>query len=84
MQNFLDPIFAQSHTILGKHEISHQTEWILTGVSTILIIVISVWAWKKYNNYQSNSYQKKLALQKCLENKWYVDELYDRVIVKPL
>ena len=83
LADFLDPIFAQSHKILGEHEISHQTEWILTGVSTILIIVISVWAFKKYNNYQATVTEES-GFAKVLENKWYVDELYDRVIVKPL
>ncbi len=83
LSDFLDPIFAQSHKILGRHEISHQTEWILTGVSSILIILISIWAWKKYNNYQATVTQES-GFGKVLGNKWYVDELYDRVIVKPL
>jgi NADH-quinone oxidoreductase subunit L len=83
LSDFLDPIFAQSHKILGGHEISHQTEWILTGVSSILIILISIWAWKKYNNYQATVTQES-GFGKVLGNKWYVDELYDRVIVKPL
>ncbi len=26
----------------------------------------------------------KQVLQNCLSNKWYVDELYDAIIVKPL
>ena len=81
--NFLDPIFASSNAILVKHEIPHQTEWILTGVSTILILIVSLWAWKKYKSYQLQT-AEETGFAKVLQNKWYVDELYDAIIVKPL
>lgn len=80
---FLDPIFAQSNALLAKHEVAHQTELLLTAVSTILIVVVSIWAWIKYKNYQTEK-REDTGLGKVLANKWYVDELYDSVIVKPL
>ncbi|MDQ6758184.1 MAG: NADH-quinone oxidoreductase subunit L [Bacteroidota bacterium] len=83
LSEFLNPIFAQSNSILAKHEISHQTEWILTIISIILIITISVVAWKKYKTYQTET-TEETGFAKVLQNKWYVDELYDAIIVKPL
>jgi len=83
LAKFLDPIFAKSNAILAKNEIPHQTEWLLTGVSTILILIISIWAWKKYKNYQIET-SEETGFGKVLQNKWYVDELYDAIIVKPL
>jgi NADH-quinone oxidoreductase subunit L len=80
---FLDPVFSQSNAILAKHEVTHQTEWILTGVSTILILIVSAWAWKKYKNYQTAT-AEETGFGKVLQNKWYVDELHDAIIVKPL
>ena len=80
---FLDPIFANSNAILVKHEIPHQTEWILTGVSTILILIVSVWVWNKYKKDQPET-AEETGFAKVLQNKWYVDELYDAIIVKPL
>ncbi len=80
---FLNPIFAQSKGILTKHQIEHQTELILTGVSTILILITSIWAWNKYKNYQTQT-AHETGVGKVLANKWYVDELYDSIIVKPL
>ena len=80
---FLDPIFANSNAILVKHEIPHQTEWLLTGVSTILILIVSVWAWNKFKKYQLETAEES-GFAKVLQNKWYVDELYDAIIVKPL
>ncbi|MBA2248569.1 MAG: NADH-quinone oxidoreductase subunit L [Chitinophagaceae bacterium] len=80
---FLSPVFAQSNAILATHEITHQTEWMLTGISTILIVLISVWAWNKNKNYQGET-TAETGLDRVLEHKWYVDELYDAIIVKPL
>lgn len=80
---FLDPIFTNSNAILAKHEVSHQTEWLLAGLSTVLILIVSGWAWKKYKNYQAET-GGEAGFAKVLENKWYVDELYDVIIVKPL
>jgi NADH-quinone oxidoreductase subunit L len=80
---FLNPIFAQSNKILASHEIPHQTEWILTGVSTILILIVSIWTWKKFKNYQTET-AEETGFSKVLQNKWYVDELYDAIIVRPL
>ena len=83
LQEFLNPIFAQSNVILSKHEIPHETEYLLTGVSTILILITSIWAWNKFKKYQTET-REEAGLAKVLANKWYVDELYDSIIVKPL
>jgi NADH-quinone oxidoreductase subunit L len=80
---FLNPVFAQSNAILAKHEISHQTEWILTGVSIVLILIASIWALRKYKYYQTETREEN-GFVKVLQNKWYVDELYDAIIVRPL
>ena len=83
LTEFLNPIFIKSNAILAHHEIPHQTEWILTGVSTILIIMVSVWAWNKYKNYQLDN-SEETGLAKVLKDKYYVDEFYDAIIVRPL
>jgi len=81
--HFLDPVFAQSNTILAKHEIARNTELMLTALSTVLIILVSIWAWNKYKKYKYVT-DEETGLAKVLENKWYVDEVYDAVIVVPL
>jgi NADH-quinone oxidoreductase subunit L len=83
LAEFLDPVFSNSNAILAKHTIPHQTEWLLTGVSIILILIVSFWAWKKYKNYQTET-TEETGFAKVLQNKWYVDELYDAIIVRPL
>lgn len=81
LKDFLAPVFAKSYEILEAHEVSHSTEWILTGVSTALIIITVVFAWNKYSKGPD---AEAKGLGKALENKWYVDELYEKIIVKPL
>ncbi len=83
LQEFLDPIFSRSNAILARHEIAHQTEIILTIVSTILILVVSFWALSKFRKYQTKI-TEETGLGKVVANKWYVDELYDALIVNPL
>jgi NADH-quinone oxidoreductase subunit L len=80
LANFLSPVFVQSHKI---HAVPEQTEIILLGVSVILIIAVCIWAWKKYKNY-SPELKEQSGLAKAIQNKFYIDELYDSIIVKPL
>lgn len=77
ISEFLAPVI-QSH---GEHVVSHTTEYLLMGLSTGLIIVIIIVAWLRYKNYQP---KETVGFGKILENKWYVDELYDKIIVRPV
>ncbi|MBL7743988.1 MAG: NADH-quinone oxidoreductase subunit L [Chitinophagaceae bacterium] len=70
--------------VIKPHEgtpVSHSTEYALMGLSTVLVVVMIIAAWFKFKNYQRT---EATGLGKVLENKWYVDELYDRAIVNPL
>ncbi|HEY0271893.1 MAG TPA: proton-conducting transporter membrane subunit, partial [Chitinophaga sp.] len=80
---YLAPIFAPSAPFAAVHELEHATEWLLMGLSSVLVIVMIFWARAKYRNYQPSG-AENTGLLKVLENKWYVDELYDAVIVRPL
>ena len=81
LKEFLNPVFADSYKILPVHEVSHSTEWVLVAISSILVIAVVAYAW----NYFSKKPDLKEAagFGKILENKWYVDELYDTIFVKP-
>jgi NADH-quinone oxidoreductase subunit L len=74
---FLSPVISPHE----GHVISHETEYLLMGLSTGLVLLVIIFAWFRFKRYQARSTQ---GLGKLLENKWYVDELYDTVIVKPL
>ena len=74
---FLSPVIARQE----GHEVSHATEYMLMGLSTGLVILTIVFAWFRFKNYQP---KEEKGLGKVLENKWYVDELYDKVIANPI
>ena len=77
LTEFLSPVIA-------KHEgepVSHSTEYMLMGFSTGLILLTILFAWFRFKNYQPT---EEKGFGKVLENKWYVDELYDKIIVNPL
>ena len=74
---FLSPVIAQH----GEHTVSHSTEYMLMGLSTALVVVMIIAAWFVFRNYQRS---EATGFGKVLENKWYVDELYEAAFVKPL
>jgi NADH-quinone oxidoreductase subunit L len=77
LSEFLSPVITKHE----GHQVSHTTEYALMGLSTGLVILTIVFAWFKFKNYQPKEEQ---GFGKVLENKWYVDELYDKVIANPL
>ncbi|UYQ93451.1 NADH-quinone oxidoreductase subunit L [Chitinophaga horti] len=82
LQGYLHPIFEGAHVTEHGH-LSHSMEWILMGISSGLVIVTILFARSKFINYKDSGVANT-GISKILENKWYVDELYDAVIVKPL
>ncbi len=83
LEAFLEPIFAQSNSIAAKHEMSHATEYMLMGVSVVGALIALLYAWNKFNKYQKTD-SEETGIGKVLANKWYIDELYDSVILKPI
>jgi NADH-quinone oxidoreductase subunit L len=80
---FLAPVFAKSEKLMIHHEVSHQTEYMLTGISTVLIIIVCLWSWSKFKKAEDVNPEER-GFSKVLRDKWYVDEIYDAIIVKPL
>lgn len=76
LSEFLSPV-VQSKEI----HVDHSTEWILVGLTTAIAALAILFAYSRYRNYRE---EQASALGKVLENKWYVDELYDTAIVRPL
>jgi NADH-quinone oxidoreductase subunit L len=74
---FLTPVIPPH----AGHSISHATEYQLMGISTVLVVAMIIVAWFIFRKYQA---KEASGLGKILENKWYVDETYNAVIVTPL
>jgi NADH-quinone oxidoreductase subunit L len=74
---FLSPVIPV-HT---GEAVSHSTELSLMALSTVLVLIMIGFAWSQYRNYKE---KEATGFAKVLENKWYVDELYNAIIVKPI
>ncbi|MBO9660446.1 MAG: NADH-quinone oxidoreductase subunit L, partial [Chitinophagaceae bacterium] len=83
LNDFLSPVIiksADAKPALGH--LSHSEEWMLTGISTALIVIVVVFAWTKFS--KKPELEEPTGFGKILANKWYVDEFYDAAIVRPL
>lgn len=83
LQQYLAPIFADSTARQHAHAIDHTTEYALMGGTVLAILVMIVWAVGKFKKYEKTD-ASATGLAGVLENKWYVDELYDTIISKPV
>ncbi|HEY5967229.1 MAG TPA: NADH-quinone oxidoreductase subunit L [Chitinophagaceae bacterium] len=73
---FLSSVIATNH-----HPVSRSTEFFLMGLSGGLVVATIIFTWFRFKNYQP---KEEKGFGKVLENKWYVDELYDKIIANPL
>jgi NADH-quinone oxidoreductase subunit L len=83
LEHYLSPIFAASTALAEPHHLSHSQEYIMMGVVTALVIGIILFAVNTYKKGIDSNNQAG-GFGKLLENKWFVDELYDAIIVNPL
>jgi NADH-quinone oxidoreductase subunit L len=74
--NFLAPLLGSA-----THEVSHATEWLLLSLSVGGVLITIGFAWFLYRNYAA---RETKGLLQFFENNWYVDEIYDRIVVKPI
>ncbi len=76
LTHYLKDVIATGH----KTTLTHNQEYMLMGGAVLLIIAAIIFAKVKFNNWQPKDAE---GLGKTLENKWYVDELYEKIIVQP-
>lgn len=74
---FLSPVIP----VKNESTVSSSTEMLLMALSTGLVLITILFAWFRFRKYQA---KEEKGLGKILEKKWYVDELYEKIIVKPL
>ena len=84
LEQFLSPVFAASTKLSETHHLSHSQEYIMMGAVTVLIIVVIFISIKSFKKYTGDNQSSGSGLGKLLENKWYIDELYNTVIVNPI
>ena len=79
LSHFLSPVLGGGE---GSEEIPASTEWMLIGVSTILALSMVLYALSRFS--KKPELGEPVGFAKWMADKFYVDELYDTLIVKPL
>ncbi|MBK7885943.1 MAG: NADH-quinone oxidoreductase subunit L [Bacteroidetes bacterium] len=80
---FLAPVIWRD----GTEHASHLFEYILIGVSVLLLIIIFIATRKVYVDRKTLPEEDNVlpaGIPKLLSNKYYIDEIYEAVITKPL
>ncbi|HEX9944143.1 MAG TPA: NADH-quinone oxidoreductase subunit L [Thermoanaerobaculia bacterium] len=87
---FLEPVIARPQGLeAGEHNIGPGVEWTLVLITTAVALGGIYLAWRAYGGdaglaKEGAWAQRFPAVHRLLVNKYYVDEIYDALIVKPL
>jgi NADH-quinone oxidoreductase subunit L len=84
---YLSSVTDASKSVLGEaHHLSHTTEWMLIAFAVIAAIASIAYAYQKYikKGEQPADEASLTGINKWISNKFYVDEFYNTVIVKPI
>ncbi|MFM9836930.1 MAG: NADH-quinone oxidoreductase subunit L [Cyclobacteriaceae bacterium] len=87
VDEFLNPVFDASQSLLHESHLSHSTEFALMGTVialTIVLIVVAYITYVKKSVVPTEEGKELSAAHGLIYNKYYVDELYQALIVKPL
>ena len=85
LREFLEPVAANAS--LMSIEPSHFFEWALIATSLVVLAIVIVYAYNRYvkrANVPSGSEQEWDQLSRWSYHKFYVDEFYDALFVRPL
>lgn len=83
---FLAPVFEPSAAVLGEHHhADHSTEIMLMLIASVAAVVSIIAAWYIYIKGKTvpEAETETTGFAKVLAHKFYIDELYDKIIVKP-
>lgn len=89
LANYLKPIFEGGNMLLetSTHLLSHETEYILMGISVGVALISMIAAYVIYiskNLVPAADSVEKSFVNKLIYNKYYLDEIYNGLITKPL
>ena len=88
LHHFLAPVIAEIPGHAAEQEMSHATEWGLMGLSVLAALAgigIARAQWKRRGVAADEAFAARAGgLRRLLVNKYFVDEIYDRWIVRPL
>lgn len=80
LEHFLAPVMGEAKP--AAHAMEHSTEYMLMGVSVLVAIVAIVMAIMRFS--RRPELEEARGFGRVLANKWYVDEFYNAIVVRPV
>ncbi len=87
LSEFLAPVFATSLSVVQHHHLDHATEYMLMGTIvglTIVMIVIAYVIYVSKKTVPTPETEKLNPVHSAVYNKYFIDEIYHTIIVRPL
>jgi NADH-quinone oxidoreductase subunit L len=89
LDRWLEPVVGRGTTrvVGGEYEMPFSTEYILVGVAIVIAIAGIATAWTRLNPatlVPKRQSPPEEGIERVLADKYYVDEIYDETIVKPV
>jgi len=87
LHHWLEPVTEPSAALLPEARLASGTEWLLVGVAVAAAVIGIVGAWrllKPEGLVPARSAPQERGFARLLRDKWYVDEIYDLAVVRPL
>ena len=87
LHHWLEPVTAPGAALIPDVHLSRSSEWLLVGIAVLTAVVGVVGAWRLLKPAElvpAKQAPEERGFARILRNKWYVDEIYDALFVRPL
>ncbi len=89
LQSFLAPVFAGSETLMRMPAFKPGpfVEWLLAGISVAGVGIMILFAWYRFMRREPEVREtvvQRSFLSRLISHKYYIDELYDALFVRPI
>ena len=87
LHHWLEPVTRAGAALLPETHLSHGTEWVLVGVAVAVAATGIIGAWRLLKPealVPARLAPPERGFARVLRDKWYVDEIYDALIVRPI
>jgi NADH-quinone oxidoreductase subunit L len=88
LASFLNPVFSTSETILNaSSHLPHHTNFIIIFVTLALILLSIYFSWSLFirkKHLPPSETEERKGFSKLAWNRFYIDEFYNSIFVKPL
>jgi len=87
LHHWLEPLTQASAPLLPDVHLTPSTEWLLVGIAVATAVIGIVGAWRLLQPERlvpASQAPAERGFARVLRNKWYIDEIYDALIVRPI